>query len=216
MINTITSQLLSLYKSNNFSGFILDYSNPSIPVALLLYILNNIKKPIYLLVNNNSINYIIESNQLIKIINCNTELDAIYNTIRLCNEYKLLSIKQYDKVEIEYIKPWKKFGLCADLLPFEKMFRTDIVSLFASVIDLDKDIIKQIFELDNKEYYSDYLKVNYTELEWAYKLDHEILYNGIIRNKDNPAQHKRWKLLTTKQKQIIGILHQHHKLVLNK
>ena len=119
-----------------------------------------------------------------------------------------LVVSSYDFMELNYIRPWGRFQLAADLFPFGNMYRQEIQELFVSTANMDhyEDmfIAGAYKEIDK---YSEEIPFTLNELKWAHEANKR--YNNILDGDDDPAKNNRWFSLTPNQKKVIAKLHQH-------
>jgi hypothetical protein len=126
-----------------------------------------------------------------------------------------LVISPYDFIELNYIRPWDRFQLAADLFIFGNMYRQDVLELFIHVADMKQyeDLFLKYAHKDT-DHYSAEIPFTLEELKWAHEANKR--YDNILTSDIDPAKNHRWFSLTGRQKQLIAKLHQHTKMTRHK
>jgi hypothetical protein len=204
----ISNWLSTKAKERNAHGFVIDYTDPSPAAALAIYCANLTKREC-VVAYTPEVELDWGGERLL--LKAGDSWAKAAELSRMANHLCSLIIQPYDICEINIIRPWERNCLVADLLPFAKMYRRDINGLYASIADLETDINKKLFEKEARLFYSEAVKVSFDELDWAYRIDQEPMYKGVVSTIEDPSKHPKWGLWMIRQKQIISFLNQRKK-----
>lgn len=174
--NKIIGSLINYSKKNN-SSFVVDLSDRHKASECIFNLCKESNVKTFVLSNDN----IDDAPSNIEVVNFK---DPVSKLIDICDSENCSAVSYYDFIEINYIRPWKKHCLIADVLPFADMFRSDIDKLYVS-------------NLEFKEY--DFEK--YENILWAHSINKKYL--NILSN-DDPSKNRMWFALTFNQKKIIA------------
>jgi hypothetical protein len=218
-IETIVKQLSNQNKARNTKGFVIDYTTPSVAGALAIYCASKTLKSCTVVVSE--IAQLLVPIPNVSVLKIPTDKNVLFSTFKvasIAHEKDLLVIQPFNIVELDFLRPWPtRFNFIADSLPFEKLLRSEVNSLYASIADMESDVTKILFEIESREHYSSDIKASFDDIEWAFKLNRDqTRYQGIITNNADPAQHSMWPMLTSNQKRVISLLHQRHKTTNNR
>jgi len=112
----------------------------------------------------------------------------------------LLVVGSQNLIDLEITRPWLRFQLYADILPFGNMFNGRVNEIYSEISGHEHKL-SNVNMLDEQR-----------EQEWAYNLTtHQEKYKGILTNPEDPAKHPFWYALTMDQKKIVAKYHQHIK-----
>lgn len=216
----IKSWLISQGKSKNTSGFVIDYTNPDIATTLAINLCVNSYKGCKVITTERGQEILKDQNLFVDTIEA-TSTDPVANTMesaKIAAQFNCLVVQPFDVMEMKIIRPWPaRFCLIADLLPFASMLHSSVKGLFATVADLDSESTKELYEQETRKFYSDTLKVSLEELEWAHYTNYVMpRFKGIITDSGDPVRHKMWAMLTMRQKSVVSMLHQRHKMTNHK
>lgn len=216
----IVNWLIQNLNKRNASGFLIDYSRPSVPAALAMMLANETRRAcqsvvIYDKFDSNDVrpNGIAElyskQYQVTKIADDHERVEVLS---RQAANNNLLIIHPMDVCERLYIRPWKHHTLAVDLIPFGNMFKQDIEEMFLKLTGLELEEHQKIMlkKPNNTDLYSEEIPFSYDDLKWAHEAN--LRYNNILVGDQDPTKNPRWFSLTVSQKKIIAKLHQHAKL----
>jgi hypothetical protein len=122
------------------------------------------------------------------------------DAISYCDDNNLLAISTLDKINYRWIRPYKRFLLIADVLPFGNMVQSEI----RNFIDFN---------------YYNYSLISQQESEWVNLINQKIRdkYNiGIIDSLEDPSKNSSWFIFSPRQKEIISKLNSSQKETLKK
>lgn len=117
----------------------------------------------------------------------------------------LLVVSPYSSIDLNVVRPWEHFCFIVDVLPFGNLTNEEIEDIYIKLTD-DKSINK----LNYKS--STFLDISYEEIKWAVDISSkQIKFKDILVAEKDPSKHPFWYSFTSRQKQILALLHQHIK-----
>lgn len=117
----------------------------------------------------------------------------------------LLVVSSYSSIDLNIIRPWEHFCFIVDVLPFGNLTNEEIEDIYVKLTD-DKSI--------NKIHYktSPFFDITYDEIRWALDISSKQLkFKDILVAEVDPSKHPFWYSFTSRQKQVLALLHQHIK-----
>ena len=210
-VNKIISWLKKQCIDMGMKGFLIDATEHTTSAALAYLLCEKTGRKTCSLVKEYDTSWLLthESNQIHK---DKDKFEIAAEMARYATKHKLLVVGFYNKYDLEIIRPWPRFCMTLDILPFGNMTKEEVDRMYAVFTDLKKpyDDIYINRATNDSSPFSDGVKPTFAEIDWAYNLSkRQIKYKDIITFDGDPVKHPFWFGLTSRQKSIISFLHEH-------